>query len=89
METEDYVRQSVDDILAILNNPNTQLPFSTYGETTTSAINSFPSSCTPSVIPTPDPTPTTVPTHTPPVIVPDPLSVPEPIPFFSPQLALL
>ena len=64
METEDYLRQSVVNVLAILRNPKTQLPFLTYGDTTTSAVESIDNilQCAiprvPPVIPTPDSTPT-------------------------------
>ena len=63
METEDYLQQSMDELPAILSNPKTQLPFLTYGYTTTNAIEfivkllkrSIP--CAPPVIPTPNPDP--------------------------------
>ena len=38
METEDYLRQSFGNILAILIKPKTQLHFLTYGETTTIVV---------------------------------------------------
>ena len=41
IETEDYLLQSVDNILGILNKPKTQLPFLTYGESKTRAIKSI------------------------------------------------
>ena len=63
LETEYYLQQSVGDILAILRKPKTQLPFLTYGDTTTSAVESIDKllKCAipraPPVIPTPSPTP--------------------------------
>ena len=63
METEDYLVQSVGNILSILSKPKTQLPFLTYGYTTTSAVESIAKlpqraiSRAPPVIPNPDPTP--------------------------------
>ena len=41
METENYLRQSVGYILAILSNHKTQLPFLTDGGNTTSAVESI------------------------------------------------
>ena len=38
METEDYVQQSVGNILAIPSKPKTQLPFLTCGDTTESTV---------------------------------------------------
>ena len=38
IETENYLWQSVGNILAILSKPKTQLPFLTYGDTTTSIL---------------------------------------------------
>ena len=64
METEDYLRQIVGDIIAILIKPKTQLPFLTYGYTTTSAVESiakllqYAIPYAPPVIQTLDPTPT-------------------------------
>ena len=63
-ETEDYLRQSIGDILAVLSKPKIQLPFLTNGETTTSAVESIAKllqrkiPCAPPVIPTTDPDPT-------------------------------
>ena len=41
MDTEDYLWQSVGNILAILSKPKTQLTFLTYEDTTTSAVESI------------------------------------------------
>ena len=38
IEIKDYLGQSVGNILAILSKPKTQLPFLTYGDTTTSVV---------------------------------------------------
>ena len=64
IETEDYLRQSIGDIIDILIKPNTQLPFSTYGDTTTSAVESITNLLqhaiphSPQLIQTPEPNPT-------------------------------
>ena len=64
MDTEDYLRQSIGYILVIMIKLKTQLPFLTYGDTTTSTVESTTKilqreiPCTPPVIPTNDPTPT-------------------------------
>ena len=89
-ETEDYLRQSVVNIIDILNKPNTQLPFLTYGDTTTSAIDAnllqHTSPRAPSSTQTPDTNPTPTLTPAPPVIVPGPLLLPEPIPMIFPTV---
>ena len=41
METEDYLQQSIGEILTILSKPKTQPPFKTYGYTTISGIKSI------------------------------------------------
>ena len=86
METEYYLQQSVGNILAILSKPKTQLPFLTYGDTTTSAVESITKilqrvipRATP-VIPTPDPTPT----HE--QIIPVPKKSPINVPTISPTM---
>ena len=84
METENYLRQSVGYILAILSNHKTQLPFLTDGGNITSAVESIDKllQCVipraPPVIPTPDPTPT--PKQTIPVSKQFPINVPTIIP---------
>ena len=67
-KTQDYLQQSAGDILAILIKPKTQLPFLTYGDTTTRAMESIAKLLqhtilhVPPVILNPDPTPTPRPT---------------------------
>ena len=71
IETEDYLQKSIGNILAILSKPKTQIPFLTYGDITTSAVESIANilqcaiPCAPLDIPNPNPTPT--PKHTTPV----------------------
>ena len=84
METKDYLRQSVGNILAILSKNKTQLPLLTYGDTTKSVVESIAKilqraiTHSPPFIMTTDPTPT--PEHTTPDQKQLPMNVPTIIP---------
>ena len=86
METEYYLRQSVVGILDILSKPKTQLPLLTYGDTTTTTVESickilkFAIPPAPQAIPTPDSTPTHEQT------IPDPKQFPITMPTIIPTM---
>ena len=86
METEDYLQQSIGEILAILIKPKNQLPFSTYEDTTTSAVESI-SKLLQRAIPRAPPVILNLnPTPTPEQIIPVPKKCPMNVPAIIPTM---
>ena len=86
METDDYQRQLVGNILAIISKPKTHLPFLTYGETTTSAVESSAKLLKRAIPRAPPfiPTPNLTPTHD--QTIPAPKKSPINVPTISPTM---
>jgi hypothetical protein len=78
--TEDYLRQSVGDILSLLKHQKSQLPFLNYGDDTTNAIQQIATLLN-RAIPPPVPVIPNLP-------VPTPAPMPTPTPVISPTIPL-
>jgi len=77
--TEDYLRQSVGDIISLMNKPKMQLPFLAYGDNTNNAISAIATLLKRS-IPIPDPVVPTLPLPVNPMPSTSPAETPTPSP---------
>jgi hypothetical protein len=98
ISTEDYLKQAASDILAILQNPPSHLPYLAYGDKTNNALVQIATLLGRAVAPPPSPhlpihpprVPLQIPIHPPRVQTPLPLHPPRvPLPLFPPPMVPL